>query len=169
MGKILVAVDASASFTSDDTWPNVKKIVNETIEILSRDNEVVLAKFSTDVRVVSLDEFNLGWDFTKGDGGGTYFEKVLAVVGEYDKVLVITDGYLGYDVKGDQVALMILPDPDYSDQLPIVDFLCEHCGNERGKHRSTTYDCPVKGKKSEFSTKTRFSIDPSKPLRKRTI
>lgn len=166
---ILVAVDASASFTSDDTWDSVKHTVNEVVDQLSKHTDVVLAKFTTELRFVTIEEFNKGWDCESGDGGGTDFDKVLEVSAQYEKVLAITDGFLGYDIKSDKVALLIVPDPDYGEQLPIVDFLCEHCGTDRGKHRYSTSDCPLKGNKSAFSTKTRFSIDPSKPLRKRTI
>lgn len=166
---ILVAIDASSSFTSNDTWESVKKTVNEVVEHLSKHTDVVLVKFTTVLRFCTLEEFNNGWDYSSGDGGGTDFSKVLEVVDQYEKVLAITDGFIGYDIKSDKVALLIMPDPDSGIELPIVDFHCSNCGNERGVHRANKNECPIKGKKSSFSTTDKFVPDPSRPIRKRTI
>lgn len=168
--KILVAVDSSASFISDYKWDYIKKVVNETVQSLSNQGEVQLAKIGTELNLCTLEEFNAGWD--TNDGAGMLEDKLLEVVDDYNSVLLVTDGFINTKALKEKVSLMILEDPDYVENpLPIVGFKCEYCGHEKNEHRAKTFDCPVKERYNigSFSDKTKFAPDLSKPIRRRTI
>lgn len=164
--KILVAVDASGSFTDMDRWEHTKKIVNETVQALSTNAEVHVVKVTTKLHFCTLEEFNAGWNSSVGDGGGLV-EGLLNGL-EYDNVHFITDGFVDLKAFDDYVSVMILEDPDYVEEpLPIVGFECIHCGKIPGLHNAKDKACPEE--KGYFSLRTKFSPDSSKPIRRRTI
>jgi|AGFT01.1.fsa_nt_gi hypothetical protein len=164
--KILVAVDASGSFTDMDRWEHTKKIVNETVHALSANSEVQVVKVTTKLHFCTLEEFNTGWDFNVGDGGGLV-ESLLNGL-EYDNVHFITDGFVDLKAFDDYVSVMILEDPHYvEDALPIVGFECLHCGKSPSLHKAADKSCPEG--KGYFSSTNKFRPDSSKPIRKRTI
>lgn len=165
--KILVAVDSSGSFVCSERWEHTKKIVNETVNALEKTSEVEIVKVRYDKLVpVTLEEFNEGWDFKGGDGGGMD-EKLLNGL-EYDKVLFVTDGFVDITSFDDNVAVMILEDPDYvEDPNPIVGFMCQNCGKEKNLHQATVHWCPEK--KGYFSNVNKFEPDLTLPVRRFTI
>lgn len=165
--KILVAVDSSGSFVGDERWEHTKKIVNETVNALARTSVVEIVKVRCDgLAPVSLEEFNEGWDFQGGDGGGMD-EKLLNGL-DYDKVLFITDGFVELTNFDDKVAVMILEDPDYvEDPNPIVGFICQNCGKEKSQHQAAHQFCPEK--KGYFSNVNKFEPDLTLPVRRFTI
>lgn len=161
--KILLAVDSSASFTDPDQWEHLKKVVNETVNALSNFTEVTVAKVGMDLRIMSLDTFNEGWNFETGDGGGLK-ESVLNGL-DYDKVLFVTDGHLDQKALDNYVSVMILEDPAYvEDPNPIVGFLCSHCGKEKGLHQAKGSFCPQG--KGYFSKTVVYSPNATKPIRR---
>ncbi|ENM2303426.1 hypothetical protein AB6W40_002783 [Salmonella enterica] len=168
--KFLVAIDSSASFIYDYQWDYIKNVVNETVQSLSSQGEVQLAKIGLELNLCTLEEFNNGWSTT--DGAGIDEDKLLEVIDEYNSVLLVTDGFVDTKALKSKVSLMILEYPDYVENpLPIVGFKCNNCGHEKNEHRAKTFDCPVKERYNAvtFSDKTKFTPDMSKPIRRRTI
>lgn len=161
--KILVAVDASGSFTDDDRWEHTKKIVNETVTALSKSADVTLVKVTTELRFCTLDEFNEGWNFSAGDGGGIVESQLNGL--DFDNVHFITDGFVDLKAFDDYVSVMILEDPAYvEDPNPIVGFMCDNCGKEPGLHQATGKYCPIK--KGTFSTVDVYKPNSLAPIRK---
>lgn len=164
--KILVAVDSSGSFAfDDDRWDNIKKIVNETVNALSKNADVEIVKVRYDELVpCTLEEFSEGW--VDGDGGGLN-ESLLNGL-DFDKVLFITDGFIDVKVLDEYVSLMILEDPAYvEDPNPIVGFVCERCNKEKNYHQAKEQFCPEG--KNYFSKTDKFSPDLTQPIRRFTI
>lgn len=165
--KILVAVDSSSSFVGEEHWGHIKKIVNETVNALSRFAEVTVVKVRHhELAPVTLEAFNEGWNFQDGDGGGLD-EKLLNDL-DYDKVLFVTDGFADLTSLDDNVTVMVLEDPDYvKDPNPIVGFICQHCGKEKSQHQAAYQFCPEK--KGYFSQVDKFNPNLSLPVRRFTI
>ena len=164
--KILVAVDESSSFTDDEQWPYIKKIVNETVTALTKNAEVHLAKVTTELRFCTIDEYNEGWNLSDNMGSGLVEDLLNGL--EYDKVLLITDGFINIKAFDDYVSVMILEDPVYVDNpQPIVGYQCEHCGKEKGLHQAKDSFCPEP--KGFYSRVFKYSPNLSKPIRKFTI
>lgn len=164
--KILVAVDSSGSFAFDDVrWDNIKKIVNETVNSLSKNAEVEIVKVRYDELVpCTLEEFSEGW--VDGDGGG--LNETLLNGLDYDKVLFVTDGFIDVKALDEYVSLMILEDPAYvEDPNPIVGFICQNCGKEKSQHQAAHQFCQEK--KGYFSNVNKFDPDLTLPVRRFTI
>lgn len=164
--KILLAVDASGSFTDNDQWHHLKKIVNETVSALSKTAEVQIVKVTTKLHFCSIEEFNEGWNCAVGDGGGLVEDLLNGL--EYDNVHFITDGFVNLKAFDDYVSVMILEDPAYvKDPNPIVDFKCAVCGKEPNLHQAQDKFCPEG--KGYFHSTNKFRPDPNQPIRRFTI